>query len=149
MRRFFLVLIMFCLGASLTFSQASAIRYISVRNAELKESSWVFSRTLSRLSLGDVVTLISEDGRWANVRTETQSGWVLSSSLSVRRILPSGAGASASELALAGKGFSAEVEMEFRKNGLDYSMVDYMESIIITPLELLEFIMEGRLAAGN
>ena len=74
---------------------------------------------------------------------------MLSSSLSVRRILAAGTGASATELSLAGKGFSAAIEIEYRKNGLSYSIVDFMENIIIAPEELLVFITEGRLAKGE
>jgi hypothetical protein len=69
--------------------------------------------------------------------------------LSVRRILASGSGATASELSLAGKGFSPELEAEYRKGGLDYSIVDAMENTVIGKEELFEFISEGRLAWGQ
>ena len=147
MKRFLLLLIMIFFGQFL-FSQAG-IRYVAVENEALKESNWFFARNLGSFSLGDAVTLIREEGKWSHVRTETLSGWMLSSSLSARRILPSGTAASAAELALAGKGFSPDIEIEYRRNGLDYSIVDSMENIIIAPEELLVFIVEGRLAGGQ
>jgi hypothetical protein len=104
---------------------------------------------LWNLSLGDAVTLVREDGKWTQIRTNTLTGWVLSSSLNTRRTLASGAGATASELSLAGKGFSPELEMEYRNGGLDYSVVDAMENMVIGSGELLEFIVEGRLARGQ
>ena len=55
----------------------------------------------------------------------------------------------ASEVAMAGKGFSPDMEMEYRKNGLDYSMVDSMERITVPSDDLLRFITEGRLSRGE
>jgi hypothetical protein len=55
----------------------------------------------------------------------------------------------ATEISLAGKGFSSELEMEYRESGLDYSVVDMMESTLIGAEELFEFISEGRLAKGQ
>jgi hypothetical protein len=50
---------------------------------------------------------------------------------------------------LAGKGFSTEVEREYRGGGPDYSMVDFMEQLVITDPELQQFVDEGRLADGG
>jgi len=125
------------------------MRYVAVQSAPLKESASSFAKDLGSLSLGDAVTLVREGGKWTQVRAGAITGWVLGSSLSVRRITSSGTNALASELALAGKGFSPELEMEYRKSGLDYSIVDMMENTVIGTDELLEFINEGRLARGQ
>jgi hypothetical protein len=50
---------------------------------------------------------------------------------------------------MAGKGFSPDMEMEYRKSGLDYSMVDSMEQITVPEDDLLRFITEGRLSKGE
>jgi hypothetical protein len=104
---------------------------------------------LGNLSLGDEVTLISESGKWSRVRSGNLIGWVTSTSLSARRIVASGTSAAATEISLAGKGFSPEMEMEYRKDGLDYSMVDFMEAITIPREELMGFITDGGLARGE
>ena len=148
MRRCVLFLIMIFSGA-LAFSQAGNVRYVCVQTEEVKESPSFFARTQGSFSLGDAVTLTREDGKWSQVRSERLNGWVRTSSLSTRRILPSGASATAAEVALAGKGFSPDIEIEYRKNGLDYSMVNSMENNVIAPEELLSFITEGRLARGE
>ena len=132
------------------FPQAEGIRrYVAVYSAPLKEQAVFFAKDLGSLSLGDTVTLVREDGKWTQVRVGTITGWVLSSSLSTRRILTSGINATATEIALAGKGFSPELEMAYRKSGLDYSIVDMMEKTVIGTEELLEFISEGRLQGSN
>jgi len=150
MKRILLFLTMLLLTCVFVFSQANqTMRYVAVQSAPLKESTAFFAKDLGSLSLGDAVTLVREEGKWTQVRTGAIIGWVLSSSLSVRRITSSGTNALASELALAGKGFSPELEMEYRKSGLDYSIVDIMENTVIGTDELLKFISEGRLARGQ
>ena len=150
MGRFFLLLVCVTSLCAPVFSQfRDSIRYVSVRTVVLKESAGFFGREIGTLSLGDEVTTIREDGKWTEIRAGNLSGWVTTVSLSARRIVPSGAAITATELALAGKGFSQDIEVEYRKNGLDYSMVDSMESVSISQGELLDFVTEGRLARGE
>ena len=150
MRQLFFLFMMVITTGSLVFSQAEGNkRYISVQNTVLKDSTGFFAKELGSLSLGNEVTLIGEDGKWAQIRSGNQSGWVSSSSLGSRRIVASGSSATATEIALAGKGFSPDMELEYRKSGLDYSLVDSMEKTVIPSGELLNFITEGRLAKGE
>jgi hypothetical protein len=150
MKRVLLILAIHFFACSLLFSQADGVRrYVDVHKAPLKESASFFSKELGSLSLGDTVTLVREGSKWTQVRAGVITGWVLSSSLSVRRIVSSGSNAVATEIALAGKGFSPELEMKYRESGLDYSIVDMMENTHIDAEELFEFISEGRLAKGQ
>ena len=150
MRRLILLLVlMFCAG-SLIFSQTDLNRrYVAVKTTPLKSSTGFFSQELRSLSQGDEVTFIRADGKWTEIRAGNQTGWVSTDSLSSRRVVASGSAVTASEVALAGKGFSAEVEVEYRKNGMDYSMVDSMERINVPSNELLVFVNNGRLARGE
>jgi len=150
MRRFILFFaVVFCIVGPV-FSQNWGIkRFVSAKSTPVKDSTGFFARELGSLFLGDEVTLISEIGKWSQVRSGNLTGWVTSSSLSVRRIVPSGINATATEIALAGKGFSSETEMEYRKSGLDYTVVDFMEQITIPKDELLGFVTDGRLARGE
>ena len=139
---------MFCAG--LLFSQTDASRrYVAVKTTPLKSSTGFFSRELRTLSHGDEVALIRDNGKWAEVRAGSQSGWVASASLSSRRVAASGAAITSSEVAMAGKGFSQDVEAEYRKGGVDFSAVDSMELINVSGDDLLVFITEGRLARGD
>ena len=150
MRRFLLFFaIAFYIGVPVFSQDRGIIRYISVLKAPVKESTGFFARELGTLSLGNEVTLISERGKWSQIRSGDLTGWVTTISLSARRIAASGTNATATEISLAGKGFSTETEMEYRKTGLDYSMVDFMETISIPREELLGFITEGTLARGE
>ena len=150
MRRFLLLIILLLNLGVLIFSQSGEDRrFISVLTTALKESTGHFARDLKILSLGDEVILIGESGKWSQIRSGDLSGWVVFSSLSTRRIVASGTVGATSELSLAGKGFTAEMEVEYRKSGIDYSIVDMMENQSIPASELLSFITEGRLARGE
>ena len=152
MRQLFLCLFITC-SIALLFSQTVQNEgrkyYISVQTIDLKEAPAFFTGVIGKLKLGDEVTIISERGKWAQIQAGQLSGWVASTSLSSRRIVPAGTGGGASELALAGKGFTEEMEIEYRKNGLDYSIVDLMEGMLIPNEELFNFITSGRLARGE
>jgi hypothetical protein len=115
----------------------------------LKSSASFFADELMELSLGTELIFIREHSKWTQVQTGNQQGWVATSSLSTKRIIASNSIFSASEVAMAGKGFSMAMEAEYRKNGLDYSMVDYMELLIVPVDDLLHFVTEGRLAKGE
>jgi hypothetical protein len=53
-------------------------------------------------------------------------------------------GVASGELALAGKGFNAQLEAEFRnKNQLDFTQVDRMEKITIRSEQMESFLKEG------
>ena len=150
MRRFFLLITMIFVTGALGFSQTGDNRrYVSVQTAALKNSTGFFAVELTRLPLGTEVTLIGVQGKWSQVRAGNLTGWVTSVSLTARRIVASGSTATAAEFALAGKGFSPDMEVEYRKNGLDYSVVDSMEKMYISSDELLNFITEGRLSRGD
>jgi len=150
MRKFLLVFTIILYSGVPVFSQSMGItRFVAVKSATVKDSPGFFSRELGNLPLGNEVTLISESGKWSRIRSGSLTGWVTSASLSARRIVASGTNSTATEIALAGKGFSPETEMEYRQNGLDYSMVDFMEQITVPKDELLGFINDGRLSRGE
>jgi SH3-like domain-containing protein len=154
MKRLFLILtIALCAGpmaGPLLFAQASRnTRYVAVKTTPLKDSTGFFAKELGNLSLGTEVTVVREDGKWTEVRAGNVSGWVASASLSARRVVASNTNVSASEVALAGKGFAPDMEIEYKKNGLDYSEVDRMENLVIPADDLLKFITDGRLSRGE
>jgi len=150
MRRFLLFFAVILYSGVPVFSQSMGITcFVSVKNAAVKDSPGFFAQELGNLPLGKEVTLISESGKWSRIRSGNLTGWVTSGSLSARRIIASGTSSTATEIALAGKGFSPETEMEYRQNRLDYSMVDFMEQITVPKNELLGFINDGRLSRGE
>jgi SH3-like domain-containing protein len=150
MKRFFLFSIIALGMGPLLFAQAAgAKRYVAVQSASVKDSTGFFAKELGTFEMGTELTLIREDGKWAEVKAGNLSGWVAASSLSARRIVAAVSTVTASEVALAGKGFSPDMELESKKSGVDYSMVDSMEQITVAPDDLLNFVTEGRLNKGE
>jgi SH3-like domain-containing protein len=150
MKRFLFLLVLALCAGSVGFAQADrSARYVAVQTVAVKDAAGFFAKDLGNLALGDTVRLLNEDGKWSQIQAGNITGWVTSSSLSARRVVASNTAVTASEIAMAGKGFSPDMEMEYRKNGLDYSMVDSMERITVPSGDLLRFITEGRLSRGE
>ena len=155
MRKLVMVCVLVLLVSTVLFAQirSGTNAWISAQSATLRASGWVFAANRGKLEYADEVKVLQTSGKWAEVRSVENyalSGWVSVSSLSTRRILPSGAGADVSEIALAGKGFSQELEDIFRAQGdLNYADVDKTEAITVSMDELYQFIRAGRLNAGE
>ena len=127
--------------------------WVSSKTAELKASSGFFGAVRGTLEMGTQVTILELDGNWAEVRSAANSslsGWTAVSNLSSRRIVSSGTGASASEIALAGKGFNQEIENSYKTEGnLNFDDVDKTEAIKVSEEELYQFVTEGHLVTGE
>ena len=129
--------------------------YVTVKTAVIKSSSGVFAKSVGNLAYGETVTVTADDGKWAEVKTAGKKplvGFLPTASLTTKRIVASGAAAttSASELALAGKGFNADVERAYQTDSkLDFKPIDAMEKTIVSTKTLQSFISEGHLAAGG
>ena len=107
------------------------------------------------MAYGDRVTVGQRQAGWFEV-TGTPSGatgWIHESALTPKRIVTGSGvddariGASGEEVALAGKGFSKEVEAEYKKQNakLDYVWVDRMLLFKIPEAQLVEFLQQGGL----
>ena len=151
-------MIVFCALALLIsgtlFAQISkgGTAWIASKSADLKSSTWFFAGKTGTLALGDQVTVIQVNGNNAEVQSDANrslSGWTSVSNLSARQILASGT-TSASEIALAGKGFNQEVENSYRTNAtLNFDDVDRTEAITVSQDDLYRFVTEGRLNTGE
>jgi SH3-like domain-containing protein len=150
-----ILLCLLVIGGSVAQSLQGKTMYVSVKSAELKDSTGLLANVRGTVQYGAQVTVLQEKGRWVEIRTATQpvlTGWMPSGDLSARRIVVSGTSASATadELALAGKGFSAEVETEYKRSAsMDYSAIDAMESQTVPGQVLYQFLQEGHLSEGN
>jgi uncharacterized protein YgiM (DUF1202 family) len=147
--------VLFCLGAAALFAQrVGDTLYVNVKSANLKSSTGFFASTTAAVKYAEEVKVLAVNGKWVQVRTGgNKTGWIAYSSLTTKRMAPQGgtANASAKEIALAGKGFSPEVESEYKKSGenVNYAAVDAMEAVEIPEKDLLAFIEEGRLFKGE
>lgn len=155
MKKFWGVFIfaLFVSGALSAQISGGGTAWVSSRSAAVKSSTWFFAGTRGTLPMGSQVSVVQVKGNWAEIRASGASslnGWTQVGNLSSRRIVASGSGVSASEVALAGKGFNQEVENAYKAGGdLNYADVDKTEAIAVSQDELYQFVTEGRLVTGE
>ena len=126
---------------------------VQVRAGKMRSRPSFLGKVVAELDYGTEVTVQKRQGPWVKITTpDGKSGWLHESALGEKAVaMSSGSGnvdtgASEDELALAGKGFTEEVEEEFKKqhSELDFTWVDRMESITVTPEQAEAFLAEGQ-----
>ena len=128
---------------------------VQVRDGQLRNRASFLGAVVGTVAYGDRVTVNQEQAGWCEVATAAGlSGWIHESALTPKRVVMSSgttdarSGASGEEVALAGKGFSKEVEAEYKKQNkeLDYTWVDWMGKQTVPPDQLVQFLKQGDLA---
>ena len=155
MKKLMIIFILTLVVSGALFAQVKKgdTAWISSKTAALKSSTWFFAGTKGTLEMGDQVTVLQVNGNWAEVRSASNSslnGWTAVSNLSTRRIVASGTGVSATEVGLAGKGFNQEIENSYKGTGqYNFDGVDITEANTVSPEDLYQFLVEGRLVTGE
>jgi len=137
---------------------AQKMMSVQVREGQLRATPSHLGKIVARASYGDRVMVLEEKGDWKKVSLGggKYQGWMHKTALTSKKIAlragqaSVGSSVSGDEIALAGKGFSAEVEAQYRKSNksLDYAWINRMETFQVSPEQMEEFIRDGRLAAG-
>jgi hypothetical protein len=131
---------------------------VKVRSTALRSGPQFFASTVTALKAGDGLLLVSRQADWIQVKTATGlTGWIHQSAVEPKKIdiLAWGKGtktqASASEVAMAAKGFNKQVEDSYRaKNkNISFVWVDKMALITVTRAELKAFLQQGKLGAAG
>jgi SH3-like domain-containing protein len=132
---------------------APTMMSVQVNTTQIRVNPTYLGQMLATLAYGDRVEIIKPQGDWYQVRDAKSGkiGWVHKSALTTKQIsMKAGdstarTGASGEELALAGKGFNSDVEAEFKKKNqnIDFTWVDKMEEIKVSPKESEEFLQAG------
>ncbi|MDY6973508.1 MAG: SH3 domain-containing protein [Thermodesulfobacteriota bacterium] len=150
----FVFFLIFLTGA-VAFAVVHKMMSVQVKNGQIRTSPTFLSKIVARVSYGDQVGVSEEKGEWFKVAVtgSRKAGWMHSTSLSPKRIvLKPGAedvrqAADSDEIALAGKGFSQQVENEFRQRNpnIDFTWVDKMEKMTATQAQIQKFVKDGGL----
>lgn len=154
MKRFFLcTLVLFFILTANVFPAKPKMMSLQVRKGELRSSPAFLGRVVATVDYGDRLVLLEKKGAWRKVSNPKNNavGWIHSSALTKKRIkLKAGeqdteVAASSGELALAGKGFNSDVEAEFktRNKDIDFTWVDKMGRIKVSPKEMRAFLKKG------
>ena len=143
----------FCLGAQ---AQAQKVLSVQVKDGQLRATPSHLGKIVASASYGDRATVLEERGDWKRVSIAggVGQGWIHASALTSKRIVLKagqgnvGSSVSQGEIALAGKGFSKEVESQYRRNNqnLDYAWINRMEAFKVSSRQMENFVSGGRLA---
>ena len=135
-------------------SQADArtVRVVTRENA-VREQCRFFAPVKVKVSYGDALEVLSEEGDWFMVKFEEQEGCIHKSAITEKELkrkktsIAKAGTATEEEVALAGKGFNPQVEERYSSEHPDaeFSLVDDIEDIEVTDGALLEFIESGGL----
>jgi len=149
------LIICFSVLSSVSLAASSRTYQVQLRETSLRATPSFLGKITTTLRYGDSVMIVQERGAWKKVTVPgtRREGWVHGSAVTSKvLVLKSGTqsvktGASSSEVALAGKGFSEQVEKEFKKKNrtLDFTQVDRMETFKISPTQIEAFLEEGSL----
>ena len=149
-----LLLLLVGLLAGLTPGLAETLK-VERPNSQLYESPNFGSTPLGTVPSGTEVAVMSRSGDWVQVNYQGKTGWLhktafpQASGLSLPGMLTGGPvrESKSDEVALAGKGFTPEVEAGYRQKnpGLNYAQVDQVEQFQVNPTQLAAFIREGGL----
>jgi hypothetical protein len=131
----------------------SGVLNVQVRQGEVRASASPLGEIVGTVAYGDAMQVLEEKGAWVKVTKPGLTGWMHSSALTKDKLKIEGGQsdaqvkASSGEQALAGKGFTKEIESSFRdKNkNADFTWVDKMEGYKVTQQQSEDFIREGNL----
>ena len=148
-------MLMCCAALLATGAWAAKEMSVQVRDGQLRNRASFLGTVTATVAYGDRVTVNQSQAGWCEVATAAgKTGWIHESALTPKRVvLSSGttdarAGASGEEVALAGKGFSKEVEAEYKKTNkdIDYTWVDWMGKQKVSGEQIVQFLKQGDLA---
>ena len=135
-----------------TVCRGAQVMSVQVRNGQLRATPSFMGSLVGSVAYGARVEILQQQGEWMKVKdAQSHMGWMHQSALTKQRIAMSAGsgtaqtGASGEELALAGKGFNSDVEAEFKSKNrnIDFTWVDKMEKMKVTPQESSAFLKEG------
>lgn len=131
---------------------------VSQPNQQLFPDPDFASTPLASVPVGAEVSVIRQAGDWYKVEFQGKSGWMhrqafpqakAPAKLSLPSLLTGGAvkQATSDEVALAGKGFTPEVEAGYRQKHpeANFALVDKVEAFKVDEGQLMTFIKEGGL----
>jgi hypothetical protein len=151
MRRLVIIFILLLLPG---MAEAGKMVKVKVQKSTIFQQPRFFSAVVASVEYGDQLEVLDELKDWIHVKFREQKGWIHKSSLTsakfnLRTIFVGTSSPSAThdEVALAGKGFTPEVEGGYKESHpeMNYALVDQIETYDVESDSLYDFIMRGGL----
>ena len=144
-----------CAALMATGAWAANEMSVQVRDGQLRNRASFLGAVVGTVAYGDRVTVNQTQAGWCEVSLAGKTGWIHESALTPKKVvLASGTtdarvqSVGSEEVAVAGKGFSKEVEAEYKKQNpeLDFTWVDWMGQQTVSNERLVAFLKQGNLA---
>jgi len=127
---------------------------VQIKSAALKTTPSFLAQTIATLHYGDSVNTLQENGEWIEVKSSSKKGWLHTSALTAKEIILTSTSktapknVSSNEVMMAGKGFNAQVENQYRHQNpsLRFDLVDKMEKYSVSSDTQRQFVKNGQLA---
>ena len=148
-------ILMCCAALMATGAWAAKEMSVQVRDGQLRNRASFLGTVVGTVAYGDRVTVNQTQAGWCEVSIAGKTGWIHESALTPKKVVLASGTADArvqsvgsEEVALAGKGFSKEVEAEYKKQNqdVDYTWVDWMGQQTVSSERLVAFLKQGNLA---
>ena len=144
-----------CAALMATGAWAANEMSVQVRDGQLRNRASFLGTVVGTVAYGDRVAVNQTQAGWCEVSIAGKTGWIHESALTPKNVVLASGTADArvqsvgsEEVALAGKGFSKEVEAEYKKQNpqLDFTWVDWMGQQTVSNERLVAFLKQGNLA---
>ncbi len=154
--RFLICSILLAASLAVAAPKAGSVITVRVLTAKVMKAPKFIGPAWGDVSRGSQLKFEEAKGDWYRV-SGAATGWIHKTNVTERQVTlsskPGGEGAgnaSRDEVELAGRGFTPQVEGEYRNKNpnLDFSHVDNIEKTSIDPGELEAFVNQGKLAGG-
>jgi uncharacterized protein YgiM (DUF1202 family) len=130
---------------------------VQVKEASVYAKPSSLGKLVGKVPYGTVLTVLATQGGWAQVRVDSASltGWVRTQSFTTKDLdLQAGSqvsGVSSTEVSLAGRGFTEEIEQDYKTKNpqLDFADMDKMEGYGLPDDQLTAFLTNGGLVPGG
>lgn len=152
-----LLAILLAAGVAVAAPKIGSVVTVRVLTAKVMATPKFIGKANGDVSRGQQLTVAEAKGDWIRV-SGAAAGWIHKTNLTERAVTlsskPGGEGkgeASRDELELAGRGFTPQVEDQYRQKNpkLDFSHVDAIEKTEVDLGKLEAFIADGELAIGD
>ena len=155
MKKIMLFLVVICLSLPLMAASKAKTQYVAIDPAPLKAKPAASSKKIGSIEYASAVIVLQEEKSWVYVQLvddKSVEGWLPASALTSKKIKDkaSSTSANADEIALAGKGFNSTIEAVYAEQyEMNFSIVDYIESLGADQDEAIAFAQEGQLNDGG
>lgn len=148
--KYWLAVLGLLLAASV--ATAASVRVVT-QQAMLRKDKRFFAPVITRVPYGASLHVLGTQGDWLRVYYRNRYGWMHIGEVKKQKFsfsalsAQSTSGTTQDEVALAGKGFTPEVEKAFRNENpnLRFYLVDQVESLRVSDKKIQAFLKQGNL----